>query len=234
MANQTQPHVLKVHGTDPQFLVDKLTRQKIYDSRYWKEECFALTAATLLDKAVALRYIGGCYGYSRTPTPFLCLVLKILQLGPERDIVEEFIQQADFKYVRALGVMYLRLTGEGADVYGTLEPLLEDRRKLRRRTNAGFEIVYLDVFVDELLVMEDVLAIKLPRLPLRRVLVEVGQLDKRKMLLEPDEIVQLQESNEEGKRNEIVEKAGNGSISGPSIIPKKRSRFSDVKESVEG
>ena len=42
------------------------------------------------------------------PTPFLCLVLKMLQIQPEKDIVIEFIKNEDFKYVRALGAYYLR------------------------------------------------------------------------------------------------------------------------------
>ena len=59
---------------------------------------FILLAETLVDKAVELEYIGGTYGGSRKPAPFLCLVLKMLQLQPEQEIVYEFIKNKDYKY----------------------------------------------------------------------------------------------------------------------------------------
>jgi pre-mRNA-splicing factor 38A len=59
MANSTDPFAQAVHGTNPQYLVEKITRLKIYNCVYWKEQCFGLTAATIIDKAVALKYV--CY-----------------------------------------------------------------------------------------------------------------------------------------------------------------------------
>ena len=44
-----------------------------------------------------LRAIGGVYGGNVKPTSFLCLVLKMLQIQPEKDIIIEFIKQDDFK-----------------------------------------------------------------------------------------------------------------------------------------
>jgi len=67
-----------------------------------------LTAETILDKVVAVKYIGGTYGGNLKPTNFMCLLLKMLQLQPEKDIVLEFIRNEDFKYMRALGALYLR------------------------------------------------------------------------------------------------------------------------------
>ena len=45
-----------------QNLVEKILRSKIYNTMYWKEHCFALTAESLVDKAVDLRFVGGTYG----------------------------------------------------------------------------------------------------------------------------------------------------------------------------
>jgi pre-mRNA-splicing factor 38A len=61
-----------------------------------KEHCFALTAETLIDKAVELKYIGGTYGNTR-PTEFLCLALKLLQLQPGREIILEYLRAEEFK-----------------------------------------------------------------------------------------------------------------------------------------
>ena len=56
MANRTVKDAKSIRGTNPQYLVEKIIRSRIYDSKYWKEECFALTAELLVDKAMDLRY----------------------------------------------------------------------------------------------------------------------------------------------------------------------------------
>ena len=43
MANRTVKDAHSVKGTNPQYLVEKIIRSRIYESKYWKEECFALT-----------------------------------------------------------------------------------------------------------------------------------------------------------------------------------------------
>jgi len=79
-ANTTDPSAATVHGTNPQFLVHNILRQRVYECAWWKEHCFALSAETLVDKAMQLEYFAGAYGNIRKPSPFLCLVLKMLQI----------------------------------------------------------------------------------------------------------------------------------------------------------
>lgn len=43
MANRTVKDAQTIKGTNPQYLVEKIIRTRIYDCKYWKEECFALT-----------------------------------------------------------------------------------------------------------------------------------------------------------------------------------------------
>ena len=43
MANRTVKDAVSIKGTNPQYLVEKIIRSRIYDSRFWKEECFGLT-----------------------------------------------------------------------------------------------------------------------------------------------------------------------------------------------
>jgi pre-mRNA-splicing factor 38A len=88
--------------------VEYIVRQKIYQTTYWKESCFALTAESLIDKAVDLRAAGGTYGGQRKPTNFMCLILKMLQIQPHKEIIIEYIKNEDFKYVRLLGEGALR------------------------------------------------------------------------------------------------------------------------------
>ena len=57
-----------------QNLVEKILRTKIYNTMYWKEHCFALTAESLVDKAVELHFVGGTYGGQVSTVP--CLHLR--------------------------------------------------------------------------------------------------------------------------------------------------------------
>uniref|UniRef100_A0A7N4PSR1 Pre-mRNA-splicing factor 38B n=1 Tax=Sarcophilus harrisii TaxID=9305 RepID=A0A7N4PSR1_SARHA len=54
MANRTVKNAHHIHGTNPQFLVEKIIRTRIYESKYWKEECFGLTAELVVDRATEL------------------------------------------------------------------------------------------------------------------------------------------------------------------------------------
>lgn len=180
MANRTVKDARNVHGTNPQYLIEKIIRSRIYDSKFWKEQCFALTAELLVDKAMEIRYVGGVFGGNIRPTPFLCLTLKMLQIQPEKDIVVEFIKNEEFKYVRALGAFYLRLTGTSIDCYKYLEPLYNDNRKLRTQNRNGqFEIIHMDEFIDELLRSDRVCDIILPRVQKRFILEENNELEPK-------------------------------------------------------
>uniref|UniRef100_A0A0W0G801 Pre-mRNA-splicing factor 38 n=1 Tax=Moniliophthora roreri TaxID=221103 RepID=A0A0W0G801_MONRR len=200
MANTTVTGAKAIHGQNPQFLVETVIRNRIYESSYWKEHCFALTgkshtipsarpennvmhtAESLIDKAIELKCIGGVYGNQR-PTEFLCLLLKLLQIQPEKEILIEYLQADEFKYLRALAAMYIRMTFGAAEVYQILEPLLKDYRKLRLRNMTGYILTFMDEFVDSLLTEERVCDIILPRLIKRQVLEENGDIGPRKSRL---------------------------------------------------
>lgn len=61
-----------------------------------EEHCFALNAASLIDNALSIKYIGGTYA-NQKPTEFMCLALKLLQLQPEREIILEYLRAEEFK-----------------------------------------------------------------------------------------------------------------------------------------
>ena len=188
MTTQTDPLAKSVRGTNPQNMMEKITRDKVYAMTFWKEKCFAVSAETLVDLAVTdLTQIGGIYGGNNLATEFLCLALKMLQIAPEREIVIEFIKNEDHKYARLLGAFYLRLVGNSAEVYRYLEPLLNDYRKVRRRVKSGgCELTTVDAFIDELLTKDFCCDIALPRLAKRFALEATGALEERKSLLEEE------------------------------------------------
>lgn len=169
MANATIRGAVSIHGTNPQFLIEKPVRARIYESPFWKEHCFALSAATILPLAVSLNHIGGLVGLQR-PSHFLCLLQKLLQIQPEPAIINAYLEAREFKYLGALTAFYIRLTYTSKHVYTLLEPMLEDGRKLRWRSGDGaYEILHMDEWVDMLLREERVCDIILPRLTRRDV-----------------------------------------------------------------
>lgn len=184
MANSTARIAKNIHGTNPQFLIERVIRGRIYDSTYWKEHCFALTAESLVDKALSLTYIGGTYGIQR-PTEFLCLLCKLLQIQPDKEIILEYLRYEEFKYLRAVAAMYVRLTFTALEVYEILEPMLNDYRKLRFRSmSGGYNITYMDEFIHDLLTKERVCELILPRMTRRDVLEEIEGLAPRSSKLE--------------------------------------------------
>jgi len=209
MANRTDPRAKTVHGTNPQFLLEQILRNRIYSNPYWKEQCFGLTAETLVDKAMELKYFGGTYGGNKKPTPFMCLVLKLLQIQPEKEIIIEFIKNEDYRYVRLLGAFYLRLTGKPVEVYKYLEPLYYDYRKVRKRTADTVVATYVDEFIDELLTGDYSLDVVLPHITKRRHLEQQGLLEPRKSALEED--LEIASSDDE-QQNEAQQEGQPGSL----------------------
>ncbi|KAF9027148.1 PRP38-domain-containing protein [Hymenopellis radicata] len=182
MANTTVTGAQAIHGQNPQFLVETVIRNRIYESNFWKEHCFALTAESLIDKAIELKYIGGVFSNQR-PTEFICLLLKLLQIQPEKEILIEYLQAEDFKYLRALAAIYIRMTFRTVEVYELLEPLMKDYRKLRVRSTDGYSLSFIDEFADSLLSEERVCDIIMPRIAKRQVLEENGDIGPRKSRL---------------------------------------------------
>jgi pre-mRNA-splicing factor 38A len=54
-------------------------------------------------------------------------------------VVSYVIDMPLFRYVRALGAFYMRLTGTAPDCYKYLELLYNDYRKMKRKTRTGRE-----------------------------------------------------------------------------------------------
>ena len=63
------------------------------------EEVFILLAV-LTAAASQLTAIGGVFGGNAKPTRFLCLILKLLQIQPDDEIVDELIKNDSFKYIK--------------------------------------------------------------------------------------------------------------------------------------
>lgn len=187
-----------VHGVNPVLLVEKITREKIQDSVYWKLNCFGINALTFIEKSADLKLIAG-NSIANLPSHFQCLMLKLLQIQPSDEIVLQFLNQKFFKYLTCVALFYIRLTFPPLQVYSLLEPFYNDYRKIRFRSNAYSPVVqyHIDEFVDDLLSKERVCDLILPRLTSRIVLEDNEELEPRQSL--------LQDSDDENSSDDEVD-----------------------------
>lgn len=144
------------------------------------------TAETLIDKALEVQYVGATYGAAGKPTPFICLVLKMLQISPELEIAREFLMAGDLKYLRAIAAFYVRLVAPAPTVYMALEPLYNDFRKLRVRGMGGWSITHMDELIHTLLTESSCFGVALPKLPAREVLEQAGKLGPYRSAAAPE------------------------------------------------
>jgi pre-mRNA-splicing factor 38A len=107
----------------------------------------------------------------------------MLQLQPEKKIVMAYLEDDEYKYLRALAAMYIRLTWNAVEIFKTLEPFMGDLRKLKVRGMGGWRLSYMDEFIDELLTQERVCDIALPRMMTRAMLEDTEELEPRESLL---------------------------------------------------
>lgn len=195
-----------IRGQPPGALLDPTLRHMITKDIYWKEQCFALNEATLLDRAVEVSWVGGTYG--NRVSPFLCLAFKMLQLGVDAEVLLFYLREGgeEFKYLRALAAFYVRLTSaRDEEVYERLEPYLGDWRKLRTRGGSGWGLTTMDAFVDSLMEDKQACSVDLWMLVGRERLEDEDRLGEREV---PEEIQKLlddedeEEDEEEGEKEE--------------------------------
>ncbi|KAI1427076.1 PRP38-domain-containing protein [Xylaria sp. FL1777] len=223
---------LAPNGLNPATIMEKAVRERIVDSYFWKEQCFGVNEADVVDRVVDhVTFVGGTYGDSQKPSPFLCLAFKLLQLAPDDDVLEAYLRHGGdkFKYLRALACFYVRLTRRAENVFGILEPFLEDRRKLRRRGRAGAKITFVDEFVDELLTKDRVCATSLWQMPKREILEDLDLLEPRVSPLGDIEDL-LDEDTDGGDEDRVGDEDGDGDENGEEgeIGDKQRRRPSST------
>ena len=109
-------------------------------------------------------------------------------------------KRGEFKYLRALAAFYIRLAWEPVEIHQTLEPLLGDFRKIKRRTRDGFVLTYMDQFIDDLLTKDRACA--LWKMPNRTMLEDLDLLQPRESPL-GEELDELDHSDvEEADKDE--------------------------------
>ena len=188
--------------------VELILRNRVFNCYYWKDKCFGLTSETIIDKALELKYIGGMNHSSNQPTDFICLFIKLLQLNPSEEIIDEYLSDPDLKYLRALTALFIRFAYPPVKIYTKLEKLFCDYKKLVILKSKGYAIIHMDEYIDSLLNEENIFEISLPKIPKRSVLEENGSLQPYISVLENElNIDKNKKEDESDKESETEEEA---------------------------
>jgi len=216
--------------------VELILRNRVFNSYYWKEKCFGLTSETIIDKILELKYIGGMNHSSNQPTDFICLFIKLLQLNPSEEIIDEYLSDPDLKYLRALTALFIRFAYPPVKIYTKLEKLYCDYKKLVILKSKGYAIIHMDEYIDSLLNEEHIFEISLPKIPKRSVLEENGELKPYVSVLENELNVDKNKKEDKSESESETEEEKDIDIFKNLKIPdnffknKKRKRSEDKKE----
>ena len=216
--------------------VELILRNRVFNSYYWKEKCFGLTSETIIDKILELKYIGGMNHSSNQPTDFICLFIKLLQLNPSEEIIDEYLSDPDLKYLRALTALFIRFAYPPVKIYTKLEKLYCDYKKLVILKSKGYAIIHMDEYIDSLLNEEHIFEISLPKIPKRNVLEENGELKPYVSVLENELNVDKNKKEDKSESESVTEEEKDIDIFKNIKIPdnffknKKRKRSPDKKE----
>lgn len=171
-------------------LVEPIVRHRVQDSLFYKQYLHLSNEQTILQVIVdQVHYIGGTDSNNR-PSPFLCCLVRLLEIEPSPEIVDLYLSQngyQEFKYLTALALIYNRMV-MGSRFFVDFDRYITDYRKLRVQ-NKQFKMVndlpvrylikHMDEWVDDLLENERVVDIKIPHLAPRLFYVERDEAQER-------------------------------------------------------
>ena len=83
MANKVVKDAKGVHGAqNPMFLLSNIVRPKILEDQFWKEFCFGINAADVVDVCIDhVRCVGATYGGRRRPSTKIRFVQILLNFS---------------------------------------------------------------------------------------------------------------------------------------------------------
>lgn len=172
-------------------LVEPIVRHNIQDSLFYKQHLYLTNELTIVPVIVnQVNYIGGTNSSGR-PSPFLCCLLRMLELEPDSAIVSLYLRQNgynEFKYLTALTLLYCRMVAPPKTVFTMFDEYIGDYRRLRFRLKVPqfvndlpvhYKVIYLDEWMDSLVENERVVDLAMPYLAPRQLLVEKGEVEAR-------------------------------------------------------
>lgn len=171
-------------------LVEPIVRHRVQDSLFYKQHLHLTNEQTILNVIVDhVQFVGGTDSSNR-PSPFLCCLVRLLEIEPSPEIVELYLTQNgfnEFKYLTALSLVYCRMLG-GSKFFELYDRYIVDYRKLRFQDKqfqlvngapVHYSIKCMDELVDDLIESERVVDIKIPHLAPRLLYVLRGEAAPR-------------------------------------------------------
>ncbi|KAG7665321.1 uncharacterized protein J8A68_001009 [[Candida] subhashii] len=197
-------------------LIEPIIRHRIQDSIFYKQYLFLSNESTILPIIIdQVKYIFGTESNGR-PSPFLCCLLRLLELEPKKEIIGAYLTQMgynEFKYLTALSLIYIRLVYPSQEIYEIFDGYFKDSRKLRMKLKSPifdeksglpvrYKLTHMDEWVDHLLTKERVIDIILPRLIPRIVFVQQDILPPRKYHIQETSKVEIDSDESEPEEEE--------------------------------
>lgn len=162
-------------------LVSPIVRHRIQDSLFYKQHLHLTNELTIVPVVVDfVQYVGGTDEGGR-PAPFLCCLLRLLELQPSDEIINIYLTQNgynEFKYLTAMALLYCRIVADAHTVYRLHDQYILDYRKLRVQRKVPrfvndqpvhFDLEFMDSWVHWLVLRELVVDVTLPYLGPRSV-----------------------------------------------------------------
>ena len=181
----------KRHVANKAGLVEPIVRHRVQDSLFYKQYLHLTNEQTLLPVIVEhVHYVGGTDASTR-PSPFLCCLVRMLEIEPDLEIIQIYLRQnghREFKYLTALTVLYCRMVMSASEFYAVHDEFIRDYRKLRFRPKnpvvidgdvVHYTIRHMDEWVDEVATADRVVDVKTPFMNHRSVYVARGEVDER-------------------------------------------------------
>jgi pre-mRNA-splicing factor 38A len=164
------------------------------------------------------------------PSDFLCILLKLLLIKPENEVIQMFLD-TDYRYLRLLGAVYIRLTGKPKDVYEYLEPLYLDYRKLaQKQADGSFTMIHMDECIEIMLNEKQFCNIQLPPMVKRYKLEEGGVLKPRVSPLQAEVEALAAKMKEESDSSSSDESSGEDEKKKKKKKKKKKQNKKETKD----
>lgn len=180
-------------------LVEPIIRHRIQDSLFYKQHLFSTNELSIVPVIVReVQYIGGTDSSGR-PSPFLCCLLRMLELEPSDEILSLYLRQNgynEFKYLTALALLYSRMVCGPATVFALFDEYISDYRRLRSRLKVPqfvndlpvhYKVIHMDEWVDQLVESDRVVDLAMAYLVPRQTLVQKGEVSAREYVVSEDD-----------------------------------------------
>lgn len=122
--------------------MEHATRRAILNSPLYLMEFKHLGIIGLLKDVLQTRWID--LEYSQEPSRFLCALVRLYMLRPNREIIYEILSVKNFTYATAFAAIHVRCYWSSLDIHRVLTPLLSNYTKVRV---SGVEAVGLQGYV---------------------------------------------------------------------------------------